>query len=303
MIVQCLLSCIGQEYRPLEIDISDDSPNDDTEKAIRLVPIPKDITIRYRRNTPSLGEPENVNSLFSNARGNYCLLIHDDDVLLPGAVTTLVAALGWSAGAMASFGRHDVIHNSGEYSAEDTRRTNADFRREAINEGIISDPLISALSRQFPNNGYLIKTDIARSVPYRSRLEIGGAGDTDFAIRIAQRFPERCFIFVAQAVSQYRVTYGSASSTMTDKVLKLYDYVLALRTSTPMQEAARVDLLRNLAHQAVSNQAIQGSRWRSLKILFSSHYEAKGRRSRFFYHLALIAVPRLHRVKRFLNHE
>lgn len=295
--IHCLLACLAQDYRPLDIDISDDSPTEDTERNLAVIVNSTDITLRYHRNTPALGESGNVNSLFENARGEYLVLIHDDDVLLPGAVTTLWAALSASSGATAAFGTQEIILNSGELQPEYTTENGRLYKREAKNAGPV-DPLCSALQRQFPNNGYLIETKVARAILYRSRLEAGGAGDTDFGIRLAKSFPQRPFIFVARPVSQYRLTYGNNSSTLAGQsLMKLYENVLQMKDLNSAQTEARRDLLRNFSLQAVNGYAINGNRLGAMKILCSEHYAPFSRPLKALYHLALIALPKLHRLK------
>jgi glycosyltransferase involved in cell wall biosynthesis len=300
MILQALLSCTAQDYRPLEIDISDDSPNDDTEKAVRSVPIPEGISLRYRRNSPSLGEPKNVNSLFHNARGKYTVLLHDDDALLPGAVSTLVEAICSHPGAVAAFGIQEVIGNNGESNAEESLRLNTYYRREAHFAGLLDDPLLSALQRQFPNNGYLVETEAARLVGYRDHAQIGRAGDTDFGIRLGQLFSNRAFVFVAKPVSQYRLTDGS-SRTMTGISGKIYEFLERMEDLSPAQSEARYELMQRLTQHAVVDNALNRNRRRALQVFLSKPYRARVSLQIALYHLTLIAWPRLHRLKPYTN--
>ena len=300
MALQSLLGCIAQSYRPLEIDVSDDSPTDDTERAIRSVVLPQGITLRYRRNHPSLGEPDNVNSLFMNARGTLCVLIHDDDVLLPNALSDLYLALSSEPSLIAAFGLQAIIRNNGELDPEQTRQTNLIYNREPKYNGLIADSLLSALRRQFPNNGYLIRTSAARATLYRSRAEVGLAGDTNFGIRLGLMYPKSAFIFTAKFVSQYRLTDGSAS-TMAGKAFKLFEYVKTLEDLNPHQELARVDLLQRLSHQTVTDYAVEGSRLQAIRILFSRHYKPLARPLKTLYHVVLISVPRIYPLSRFIR--
>lgn len=84
-ILHAIHSCMIQDYRPLEIDVSDDSPSDETETLLRSINLPQGISLRYWRNAPSLRQAGNVNKLFRSARGSRLVLLHDDDALLPGA--------------------------------------------------------------------------------------------------------------------------------------------------------------------------------------------------------------------------
>ena len=55
------------------------------------LPLPTVVTPKqsYLRNESSLGQAGNVNQLFARARGERLVLMHDDDFLLPGALTAM----------------------------------------------------------------------------------------------------------------------------------------------------------------------------------------------------------------------
>ena len=119
LLLHALYSCLLQEYRPLEIDISDDSPSAETEAIVRSLTLPEGISLRYWRNSPSLGQAGNVNKLFAEARGAKLILLHDDDALMPGAVSVLHDAFSWSDFVVASYGLQLVITENGESSLRD----------------------------------------------------------------------------------------------------------------------------------------------------------------------------------------
>jgi glycosyltransferase involved in cell wall biosynthesis len=296
MAVECLVSCILQDYRPLDIDVSDDSPNADTEVAIRKLVVPDGINLRYRRNTPSLGEPNNVNSLFQAARGRHVVLLHDDDILLPGAITKMHQALISCPEAIGAFGIQEIINNGGEYKDDDTHSANAFYHRTAEDAGIIRDPLLSALRRQFPNNGYMLDTQAALATGYRDHVAIGRAGDTDFAIRLSQRFSDKSFVFIAESTSRYRISTGS-SRTLTGISWKLYELLKNMQGLTAPQLLARDELMQHLVHHAMVDNALNSKSMRALRIMFSKPYRKAGLADKVFYHLLLIAVPQLYRIR------
>jgi GT2 family glycosyltransferase len=185
LLLYCLHTCFAQDYRPLEIDIGDNSPGVDTQELMRSVTPPPGVTVRYRRHDPPLGPIGNVAYLFAQARGRRLILLHDDDALLPGAVTALDRAFGMAPDVVAAYGMLEVVNAAGEYLHADTERDNAAARRTPDQAGLRRDMLVCALSRQFPPNGFLIDTEAARRIGYRDREEVGLAADTDFGIRLA----------------------------------------------------------------------------------------------------------------------
>ena len=70
-------SILLQDYKNVEIVISDDSPGEDTKQAIE--PYLNQLRIRYIHNQPSLRSPRNWNHALNNASGDLLVLMHQDD--------------------------------------------------------------------------------------------------------------------------------------------------------------------------------------------------------------------------------
>jgi glycosyltransferase involved in cell wall biosynthesis len=66
-----------QLYRNFEVVISDDSPGGEIYLLVEGHPLHS--FIRYFKNSPSLGTPENWNECIRRAKGNWIKLMHDDD--------------------------------------------------------------------------------------------------------------------------------------------------------------------------------------------------------------------------------
>jgi glycosyltransferase involved in cell wall biosynthesis len=76
----CLDSLIAQTFRDIEILVSDNCSPDDTEAVVKSLTDPR---IRYIRNSENIGFVRNINSIVSQATGDYVVVAHDDDVYLP----------------------------------------------------------------------------------------------------------------------------------------------------------------------------------------------------------------------------
>src|SRR6185503_4160236 len=76
-VVRCLESIIKQDYKFVEVIISDDSPGEDIKQAIE--PFTKSLDIKYFHNDQSLGSPKNWNAALDKAAGEFLLLLHQDD--------------------------------------------------------------------------------------------------------------------------------------------------------------------------------------------------------------------------------
>ncbi len=291
-LLQSLHSCLTQDYRPLEIDISDDSPNDECEQIVRSITLPEGISLRYWRNSPSLKQTGNVNKLFSMARGSKLVLIHDDDALLPGAVSALHAAFSWSPSVIASYGMQYIIRSDGEISMSESQKHDVYVHRTRDLTGLQQDPVVAALWLQFPNNGYLVDTALARATGYLKEELVGDACDADFGIRLALANRNSHFAFLDRYTSLYRLS-PSALRHAHNTCWKHYDQVKQLTGLTPAQAEARDLLLCRTAEQSVVDCAINGHRRRAFEIFTSPYYPKSKLRPKPLYHLALMAFPRL----------
>lgn len=79
LLVRCLKSIVRQNYKYIEVIISDDSPGKDIEEV--LAPFLKKLSIRYFFNQPALKSPENWNYAIEKANGDLILVLHQDDWL------------------------------------------------------------------------------------------------------------------------------------------------------------------------------------------------------------------------------
>jgi glycosyltransferase involved in cell wall biosynthesis len=181
LLLEAVNSCLQQTYPNIQIIICDDSPDDNSENIIKGLGSPR--KIKYFRNSPSLGQARNVNKLFEYAEGEYLVLLHDDDLLLPNAVKSMLQCLQENPDIDACFGKQQIIDLRSRVLVAETEILNKDYYRIEDYAGVQTSPMKSALLGQFPNNGYLVKTEIAKSVGYRDLPEVGDACDYDFSLR------------------------------------------------------------------------------------------------------------------------
>lgn len=80
-----------QDYPNLEIVVCDNASTDGTEEFMNAL---ADERIRYVRHPQNIGANPNYNACLEHARGEYFLLLHDDDLIAPEFVSRCVAALG-----------------------------------------------------------------------------------------------------------------------------------------------------------------------------------------------------------------
>lgn len=98
LLQKAVLSVLKQDFKDLEIIISDDNSNDDTKNIVNKL-MAEDERIKFVTNTKYKKGPNgNKNNALDNAIGEFVMFLDDDDELLDGAILSLVdkAKLGYS---------------------------------------------------------------------------------------------------------------------------------------------------------------------------------------------------------------
>ena len=87
---ETLGSALAQDYSPLEIIVLDNASTDGTTAYVASA---ADERVRYIRNDTNVGVNDNFNNCLRHARGDYFLLLHDDDHIDPDFVRSCMTAL------------------------------------------------------------------------------------------------------------------------------------------------------------------------------------------------------------------
>jgi len=87
---EALDSALAQTWRPLEVVVGDDSPGPAIEAIVRSRGAA--VPIRYDRNPERLRTRRNSVGCFERAQGEFVKFLHDDDLLAPACVETLIGA-------------------------------------------------------------------------------------------------------------------------------------------------------------------------------------------------------------------
>src|SRR5437764_11178263 len=85
-----LRSCTEQDFGPFEIVVSDNDSKDDTRAVVQAA---GSSHIRYVKTPRALSMTLNWDFAVAQARGDYVLLIGDDDALMPHALQELDLAI------------------------------------------------------------------------------------------------------------------------------------------------------------------------------------------------------------------
>ena len=204
MLSEALESIMVQTHPPMEVVVSDNYGDSATAAVAASFASRCDFPVRLihcqHRNSPV----ENFNNALEAALGDLIVLLHDDDLLYPGALKALLEPFLEVEDLVASYGLQMVVTNSGqELESEPTNRAFARVPQEA---GLKTNSLRSAVLGQFPNIGFMVRASVAKAVLYDPNY--GGACDVEFGIRCASHGP---FYFVPVWTSKYRLSTQSIS--------------------------------------------------------------------------------------------
>lgn len=297
-------SCYVQSYRPLEILIGDDSDDKTQTFSIENLGTPLSVSIRVFKNNPPLGQAENINQLFDAANGSRLVLLHDDDWLLPNALDAMATTWNTTEGVAAVFGRQVVTTHEREILWDETERLNKQYNRTPEHAGPRQSTAASGLEGQFPNDGYLIDSALAKEV--RFSPQVGAYTDLDFGVRYGFRARGRTYFLLDQYTAAYRLSPDSVSRSgqYPDKAHQMWETLFALE---PPSEAAESyeQALRRLAVGALLSYALEYERLSAWRIYFSHRYEPRRLSLRGAYHALAILLPAvisLRQSARFRNH-
>lgn len=267
---QAIDSCLSQTLLPYEIIIGDDSKDNKTQEMIASLNI-KDVIISYHHHSPSLRQTENTNFLFNHAKGEKVVLLHDDDLLLPEAIETMVEVCKVDSSIQVVFGNQYLMSDSGEIKYKNSPQLNGFYFRSEEYEGSKLSSVEAGIIQQFPNDGFMMDTELARRVPWRKTSNIGQIGngtEMDWSIRIGLAEPK--MYYVNKYLALYRLSEVSMSLNSDDSAFKAYLMLKALSIDAQYQPMLELALKRKT--QLAIRQAISLNETKEAFRIFFSKY-------------------------------
>jgi glycosyltransferase involved in cell wall biosynthesis len=202
MLSEALESVMVQSPAPSEVVVSDDANDHETAQVVASFASRAKFFVRYVKCPRSGSQAVNANCALERASSDLILLLHDDDLLYPEALGTLRQPFLEVQGLIASYGLQRWISNSGQEL--ESQEANRAFFRTEEEAGLKTDSLRSAILGQFPNDGFMVRSSVAKAVLYDPAY--GGAVDAEFGVRCAAYGP---FYFVPRWTSKYRLSAHS----------------------------------------------------------------------------------------------
>jgi glycosyltransferase involved in cell wall biosynthesis len=181
MIAESIASILGQTWLPGEIIVIDDGSTDQTETVVRSF----GSRVQYIRQDNG-GKSSAINRGLALAKGNFILVMDDDDLLPPKAIERHLSALSQNPNADFSYGRFSRFRGACLNAAcsTDVEPVPANDHRRLV---------IKLMERCYLTNPtWMVRTSAQRrSGPYNERLKRGQ--DFDMLLRLA-RHNEGVFI-------------------------------------------------------------------------------------------------------------
>lgn len=91
-LTQAIESAIHQTYQHIEIVVSDNCSSDNTEQVVEQFHDPR---LQYIRHPENIGAEANANFCLSQAKGDYFLLLHDDDLIDDDFVSVCMKSINY----------------------------------------------------------------------------------------------------------------------------------------------------------------------------------------------------------------
>lgn len=92
--VESIVCQINDDNREaVEVVISDNSSNDDTARAFQIIKAANKVNINYYKNNSNVGADRNILLVVERARGQYCWLLGDDDLVVSGAIDKVLGQI------------------------------------------------------------------------------------------------------------------------------------------------------------------------------------------------------------------
>ncbi|MFT3813675.1 MAG: glycosyltransferase [Acidovorax sp.] len=143
-----LRSALAQEFDSFEILVCDDCPGDAVARVVQpWLDQPGGPPVRYVRNATPLHMPGNFARCIALAQGEYVRLLCDDDMLLPGTLTTQAAVLDARADVALVSSRR-ILVNETSHAMDAVGRWNSPFDEDMCLHG---DDVVSFLV-DYPGN-------------------------------------------------------------------------------------------------------------------------------------------------------
>jgi glycosyltransferase involved in cell wall biosynthesis len=176
---QALDSLLAQTVADLELIISDNHSDDQTEQICRAY-ASRDARIRYVRQDTNIGLYPNVELVMRAARGRYLMLVGDDDVYQPGYAERLIGLMAPHPHVGLCYSDFAYVRPDGTHVAGGTKvfMSSSDSRMRNLGIYLLKRPVLPVIMGVY-------RTEIAHgALPFVSFGPMEGGIDVVFLARV-----------------------------------------------------------------------------------------------------------------------
>lgn len=201
---EAVASARTQTHGEIEILIGDDGNLREMEEWSTAI-AGLDSRVRYQRNKRNLGMAGNWNALADAARGEFIVIIGDDDRLLPNFVEKLLALI--QPAASVAFSNHFLIDSVGRRLAQESIAWTSRYYRDRLPAGIIADAAACVWQNSVPISASLLRTRDVQRLRFKEDLN---TPEIELFARLANEGAQ--FVFTPDYLVEYRTHPASATT-------------------------------------------------------------------------------------------
>jgi glycosyltransferase involved in cell wall biosynthesis len=258
---EAVASALAQTYGNIEILIGDDGGTEAIRQWGEAL-AQREPRVRYQRNPCNLGLAGNWNALADAARGDFIVIIGDDDRLLPDFVDKLLKTM--PSDAQMGFTNHYLINSLGERLEAESQQQTREYRRDLLSAGEIIDAEACVWRNSVPMSAALARTADIRRLRFKEDLN---TPEIELFLRLAREGGR--FFFLPEYLAEYRVHPQSATAVGL-RGENLAQYLLPVKVSQEIEPIKR-RFMEALLLNSVGDCLRQRKREMALE-LFSSEY-------------------------------
>jgi glycosyltransferase involved in cell wall biosynthesis len=270
---EAVASAMAQTYRNIEVVISQ-NPHPDRSVTEAIAAWCRELAqrhsnVRHHLNPTDVGPPANFNAAADAARGEYLLMIGDDDRLLPNCVEQRLHLARSSREVV--FSNYYLIDALGERLVHETDQLAKRRGRDRLPAGELVTPEAAAWQRSVVLEASMIHTKTFQQMRFR---EDHDCPDTAFFILLARQGGR--FVFTPEYLSEVRL-HQQSNNTAGLRPHGLVAQLLALAVDAEV-EPYKQDLMGLLMPHAISCCMVEGDVRLAREFLDSAYYPRAERR-------------------------
>lgn len=263
---ESVTSARAQTYNHIEVLIGDDGTSQEIKTwAESIAGI--DSRVRYQCNERNVGLAGNWNALAESARGEFIVIIGDDDRLLPDCVEKLVELI---QGASVAFSNHFLIDSAGRRLDRESVECTKHYRRDVLSAGVIADAAACVWQNSVPMSASLLCTRDVQRLRFKEDLN---TPEIEFFARLANEGAR--FVFTPDYLAEYR-THPASATTSGLRSEALAERLCAIPVPAHVEPIKR-EFMAGVLVDAVSRCLRRGDRKAAHDFLKNSYYPHSAR--------------------------